>query len=258
MFPLIAKLLTPLVAPMGIAFALWLAALWAYLFRPRWAGCLLVAGVFVVLFFASPWVGSKLLGSLENDYAVLRAEDCPPADVIVVLGGSTVPPLAPRAHVEVEGAYDRLLYAMRLYRAGKANSLILSGGTIAELSGSAMSEASQYLELALESGIPVEAIVLEERSRNTYENALYARQTMHEHGWQRALIVTSAAHMPRAMAVFRTLDIDVLAAPADVRIVAASFSLHGLLPTVQGLKYSSIATKEYIGWWVYRLRGWIG
>ncbi len=257
MFPLIAKLLTPLVAPLGIAFALWLAALLAYRRWPCWAGRLLIAGVAVVLFFASPWVGATLLFSLESEYAVLRAEDGPAADVIVVLGGTTVPPLGPRVHVEVGDGYDRLLYAMRLYRAGKASHLIFSGGAIEELSGSTMSEALQYAELARESGIPDQAIVLEERSRNTYENALYVRQVMDQRGWRHALVVTSASHMPRAMAVFRTLGIDVVAAPADVRVVAASFSLRGLLPTAQGLAYSSIATKEYIGWWVYRLRGWI-
>jgi uncharacterized SAM-binding protein YcdF (DUF218 family) len=259
MFPLISKLLTPLVAPLGIAFMLWLAALCAQLLRPRWRQPLLLAGIAVVLFFSSYGVGGWLMGRLESEYPALTAEESPQADVIIVLGGTTVPALPPRAHIEVGAGYDRLLHGLRLYRAGKAPYLLFSGGTIEVLTGTTESEAKQYLALAQEAGITAEHIVLEERSRNTYENALYAQQTMAARGWENALLVTSASHMPRAMAVFNALGIEVVAAPTDVRIVSSSHSLSffDVLPTAFSLELSSPAAKEYVGWWVYWLRGWI-
>lgn len=257
MFPLISKLLTPLVAPLGIAFMLWIAALWAHYGRPRWREPLLWAGVVVLLFFSSSCIGSFLLGHLEGEYPVLTASDSPRADVIIVLGGATTAPIPPRVHIEVGESYDRLLHGLRLFRAGKAPNLLFCGGNIEALTGTLESEAWQYLQLAQEAGMAGEQIVLEERSRNTYENALYAQQAMEKRAWKTALLVTSASHMPRAMAAFNALGIEVVAAPTDVRVVDSSFSFFSLLPTAYGLDQSSTAAKEYVGWWVYWLRGWI-
>jgi uncharacterized SAM-binding protein YcdF (DUF218 family) len=257
MFPLISKLLTPLVAPLGIAFMLWIAALWAHFRRPRWREPLVWAGGVVVLFFSSSFVGGFLLGHLEGQYPVLTANDSPRADVIIVLGGATTAPLPPRVHIEVGESYDRLLHGLRLFRADKAPNLLFCGGNIEALTGTLESEAWQYLQLAQEAGMAGEQIVLEERSRNTYENALYAQQAMEKRAWKTALLVTSASHMPRAMAAFNALGIEVVAAPTDVRVVDSSFSFFSLLPTAYGLDQSSTAAKEYVGWWVYWLRGWI-
>jgi len=258
MFPLISKLLTPLVAPLGIAFMLWLAALCAHVCRSRWRQPLLLAGIAVVLFFSSGSVGGWLIGRLEREYPPLTAAASPQADVIIVLGGATAPALPPRAHTEVGEGYDRLLHGLRLYRAGKAPYLLFCGGTIEALTGTTESEARQYLELAREAGLATEDIVvLEERSRNTYENALYAQQVMVARGWENALLVTSASHMPRAMAVFNALGVEVFAASTDVRAVDGSFSFFDLLPTAYSLGWSSTAAKEYVGWWVYWLRGWV-
>ena len=100
-------------------------------------------------------------------------------------------------------------------------------------------------------------VLLEERSRNTYENALYTHQMLKEQGLNQVLLVTSASHMRRAVAVFRTQGVEVIAAPTDLRVSRKGFTLYQLLPTVNGLEKSTIALKEYMGWWVYRLRGWI-
>ncbi len=257
MFPLIAKLLTPLVSPMGLAALLWLMAGIAHFVYPRWSARLLWTGFSLLLFFSTSCTGAALLSHLEGRYPAMRAEDSPSADVIIVLGGATVPALKPRVHIEVADSYDRLLHGMRLFRAGKAPHLLLSGGNLIELTGVDQSEAQQYRTLALESGIPDSVLVLEERSRNTRENALYTAQTMRERGWKNALLVTSASHMPRAAAAFSALDVSFVAAPTDVNCVDGAFSLWGLLPSAYGLEQSSVAIKEYVGWCVYALRGWI-
>jgi uncharacterized SAM-binding protein YcdF (DUF218 family) len=206
---------------------------------------------------SSKWVGNGLLGNLERQYPTLSIEETPTADVIVVLGGTTVPAIAPRREVEVTEAYDRLLHGMRLYRAGKASRLLLSGGVIPELTGSEQSEAQQLRLLALESGIPEGALLLEERSRNTHENALYAAEMMRSGGWNRALLVTSASHMPRSAGAFRAQNIDFVAVPTDVRSADRPFALWHLMPTAYGLDKSTAAVKEYVGWCVYALRGWV-
>ena len=210
-----------------------------------------------VLVFSNPLVGGILLGALEDDFPVREIDDYPRVDAIVVLGGITSPPIPPRLSVDVGPGFDRLLHGMRLLRAGRASYLILSGGTIPLLTESEITEAVQMQSLAFEYGIAPEAILLEERSRNTYENAVFTRELLQERGLDRVLLVTSASHMRRAVAVFRSQGVKIVPAPTDVRIVSQRLSPGKFLPTLSGLEYSTIATKEYIGWAMYWLRGWI-
>jgi uncharacterized SAM-binding protein YcdF (DUF218 family) len=76
------------------------------------------------------------------------------------------------------------------------------------------------------------------------------------------LLVTSARHMPRSMAIFRKLGLSVIAAPTDFQVTHVDenagflgFVLE-LLPGVDGLEQTTNALKEWIGFVTYRLRGW--
>ena len=258
MSPIFAKMLTPLIAPLGWCMCLWLVGFCLYVIDRRgWAKACILLGVILVLVFSNPLVGDRLLGGLEAEFEIRSAADSPNADAIVVLGGVTVPAVPPRVEIEIEGGGDRLLHGLRLLRAGKAPLVIFSGGALTRLTGSHMSEARQFLQLAVESGVDSAVIVLEEHSRNTHENAIHTRKLLEERGLREVLLVTSASHMRRAAAAFRTQGIAVIPTPTDVRVVRHDFSLYRLFPTSTGLEKSSIAIKEYIGWWIYRLRGWI-
>ncbi|MEW6755035.1 MAG: YdcF family protein [Candidatus Latescibacterota bacterium] len=258
MYILLGKVAAPLAAPLGMVLGLWVLALVCGLSGRRGAACTLaVAGIGALLVLASPLVGDRLLGGLEDDYPISSVGELPAADAVVVLGGMTDAPVPPRREVDVGAAFDRLLHGMRLLRAGRGRYLVLSGGVIALLEGSNMTEAARLAGLAAEYGVPPEAMLLEERSRNTYENALYTRALLAERGLGRVLLVTSAAHMRRAVAAFVAQGVEVVPAPTDVCVVRRPFTPARLIPDVQGLEYSTVAVKEHVGWWTYRLRGWV-
>ncbi len=258
MFVLVGKVLGPLLAPLGLATALWVAAAWFRLRRGgRGSWPLMALGAAVLAVSSSPLVGEAMLGHLEADFPVLAVAECPQVDAIVVLGGMTDPPLPPRREVEVGASFDRMLQAMRLLQAAKAPWLVFSGGNIPELSGSASTEAGQMRELAVLCGVPAACILLEDSSRTTRENALFTARLLRERGLNRVLLVTSAGHMRRAMGVFRHEGVQALAVPADVHVVERPYRWAQLLPTLWGLECSTWATKEYLGYWVYRWRGWI-
>ena len=181
----------------------------------------------------------------------------PQADAIVVLGGVTLPPQPPRLDIDVGEGIDRLLHGMRLWRAGKAPRLVLTGGALPALLGSHMTEAYALQQLALEYGIADTALVLEEQAQNTYENAYYSQQVLAPFKVQRLILVTSASHMPRSMAVFRKFPFEVVPAATDIRIVDKPFTLRDIIPTAAALHRSSIAFKEYFGLVYYWLRGWV-
>ncbi len=107
-------------------------------------------------------------------------------------------------------------------------------------------------------GIPEQAIILEARSYTTYENGVYTIQELKQREISRILLVTSALHMPRAMAVFRKQGITAIPAPSAPQIVVPNdpqFSFWQ--PSRRALAASRSIVKEYVGLLVYWLRGWI-
>jgi uncharacterized SAM-binding protein YcdF (DUF218 family) len=113
--------------------------------------------------------------------------------------------------------------------------------------------------------VPPSAIIEEPRSLNTYQNALYTKTILDEKGLNRILLVTSAFHMPRSVAIFEKLGFEVIPAPTDFYITDGSVTgtqrtlvgnLLDLVPETGRLASTTEAIKEYIGILVYRLRGW--
>ena len=206
---------------------------------------------------ANPKFAAVLYHQLENRHPPLTISDTPTADVIITLGGNLAPPQPPRLNVELVQASDRLLHSARLFHAGKAPKIILSGGNVFPQT-QIQSEAIYAAQLLSEWGVSTSAILIEGRSRTTYENALYTRQLMDKHGFKHALLVTSASHMPRALATFRNQNINVTPSATDILITSNDNpAVLSWLPSNSALSITTKAIHEYLGIWVYRLRGWI-
>lgn len=264
MFLFLSKLLPIFVYPLGLACVLLLAALVLLWKKPRWAAVTILVALLLLVLGSSGPVTASLMRNLEWQY--LPQGPLPNAEAIVVLGGSTSSADPPRPWVEVSDAGDRILYAAKLYREGKAPKLILSGGRI-RWQGVGPSEAADMATLLEAMGIPASALIQEPSSLNTYENAVNVKKILDERNIRRVLLVTSALHMPRSMLIFKRLGIDAIAAPTDFHITQAQSpeeadtsgeaNLLGLLPDADRLRFTTRALKEYIGLVVYRLRGWL-
>jgi uncharacterized SAM-binding protein YcdF (DUF218 family) len=263
MFLFLSKLLPIFISPLGLAIILLVAAL---LLRraTRWARVCLLASLGILLIASNAWIPAMLTRFLEWQY--LPLESYPKTEVIVVLGGSTSSAQYPRQIVEISGGGNRLLYAAHLYQQGVAPHLLLTGGTIDWMSENdpLAQDMAKILGML---GIPEEALWIESESRNTYENALFSQKVLAEKGIERIILVTSAMHMPRAVALFEKQGFDVIPAPADYNITQVGWDrlwdrnlttqLFNLLPSVANLNSTTSALKEYIGIVVYSLRGWL-
>jgi uncharacterized SAM-binding protein YcdF (DUF218 family) len=104
-------------------------------------------------------------------------------------------------------------------------------------------------------GVAHDRITAEEQSRNTLENAAYARLLANPKPGERWLLVTSAYHMPRAIAAFRAEDFAVDAYPVDWRTRGAGDLQRGFSTLSEGLRRTDVATREWVGLVVYRLTG---
>lgn len=251
----LSKLIPLFVYPAGLLFCLLVAAFLLLLARRYRAAQVLVVGAMVLLFGAGHgWTAHILVRSLENDYPPRPVDEIPPADVIVVMGGGLGLPQSPRLYPDLDGSSDRLLHALRLYRAGKAEHLLLTGGNTFHQPG--MHGESYYArELLALWGVPGDAMLVEAESRNTIENAEYSARMLRDRQWDRILLVTSAAHMHRSVLAFRHAGIEVTPVPVDFRAVAGEApEVLTWIPGTGGLAGTTQALHEYLGRLWYRLR----
>jgi len=257
MFLFLSKIIPVFVFPLGLSLLL-LGIASAVRRRAALTRTLCFAAFLLLLLFSTGAVSQLLLRSLESRYRRLPIASAPQAEAIVVLGGGTSsPPVAPGEAPGLNGYSNRLLYAARLFRAGKAPIILFSGGTVPLIeSWRLISEAEAASQLLQEWAVPRQAILVEDRSRNTRENALFSRQILQSRGVSRILLVTSATHMPRASAVFQKLGFQVIPVPVDLQTGDNHALLPRILPDAESLAESDLALKEWLGLLVYRLRGW--
>lgn len=124
----------------------------------------------------------------------------PPVDAVVVLGAAVVAPGVPGPALR-----RRLAHGIRVWRHQPAAHLLLSGGAIAGLPA----EARLMRELALAAGVADARIIVEDASRNTFENAVYSGAIIRRAGWRRVIVVTDAFHLRRALYIFRRIGLAV-------------------------------------------------
>ena len=263
MFVFLSKLLPLFVYPLGLGSILIVLAVILNKYK-RLRNGLAIAAAVILWGFSNHWVDMALTHGLEWQY--LPPLDAPKAEAIVVLGGGTSPAQYPRPTTEMSGAGDRVYYAAHLYREGRAPFVMLSGGTIDWMSNGPSTPAAEMADIITFMGVPESALWLEDKSQNTHENAVFSAQMLKEKGIHRILLVTSAIHMPRAMAVFKKQGLEVIPAPTDFKVTQVAWDglLHGsfesqiiyLLPDASDLGSTTNALKEYIGLFVYRLMGW--
>lgn len=145
-------------------------------------------------------------------------------------------------------ALERLRYAARIAKASEL-PLLLSGGLHY---GQPPSEAQLGAEvMARDFGVTVHW--LEERSRTTWENAVYSAEILREAGVERVVLVTSAAHMPRSRWCFEQQGLEVIAAPAGFLGVEGSRPLGGWLPEAQSFHKNGQLLNEAAGQLLYPL-----
>ena len=220
------------------------------------SGVVLSCSICGLTLWSLPPVADAVARSLEAQFANSAVDAVQKADVILVFGGVMQPPQLGRPYADLGAAADRVWHAARLYHAGKAPKVMLSGGSN-DWQTDLPSQAKTMAQFLSDLGVPLSAIVLEERSRSTYENASNCAELMRRQGMERAILVTSALHMPRSFAVLRVAGVDVVPAATDFEVDEGPGTVLSWLPNSQALQRSTNALHEWIGIAVYRWRGWM-
>ena len=213
------------------------------------------ATVLLLLGGVSP-LGTAMTQVLEDRFA--RADvgpGTPPITGIIILGGVLSASLSEaRGEFSLSDAAERITEAVILARRFPDAKVLFVGGN-AQLVDNELDEAAGAGGLMRALGVAPERIVLERRSRNTYENAVFARKRADPKPGEIWLLVTSAFHMPRAIGCFRRAGFAVEPWPVDYHTYGPdSVWLPGgnIAGSLAGFDTIS---KEYIGLFAYWLRG---
>ena len=252
MFFTLSKIIWWLITPLHalvVCLVIGVIALWAR--RPRLGRALVTfATVMIVLIGATP-LAQLVLRPLEQWHPARELADAPHG--IVLLGGAQDLPLTEaytRPHTN--GRAETMAEFVALARRFPDAKLVFAGGS-GDLRTHALSEAEVMKRFAAQQGIDVARLVLDAKSRNTHENALFARELANPKPGERWLLVTSAYHMPRSVAVFEKAGWPVMPYPTDYRVLPSG--VEWTVNMAVRFRLFHTAVHEWLGFLVYWVTG---
>ena len=264
--------LNPLVIGMAV---IALGCLCAFLKRRRIGIGLSLAAICGLWIWSTPMMYRWIGVALESEWPVVKAEDAQKADAIVLLGGGMGSNTNVYPYAEMWNGADRVWHAARLYKAGKAPIVIPTG----------CGERESAVPLLLDLGVPESAIMVEDKARNTEENAKFVENILLEKSGgvrefesggvvisnspthtlknsptsrPKVLLVTSAWHMRRSMLMYKKYapSLDIVPAAADYEATVMTghpFAFKDIWPDANMLFCNSYIFKEHLGYWGYKL-----
>ncbi len=250
-----AKLLAFVTQPLAWVTCLVLASLLLHTVRPVLARRLGWAGLALLVVLGWEPLPEALLRHFEAQYPPLTTDASLSGYAgVVVLGGALESAYVWTAPGQsaLNDAAERMTEVIPLLHRNPALRVLFTGGS-GELFGDELSEADRALAFFRGQGVPLSSLLFESASRTTYENALLGRAVPGVDAHRPWLLVTSAWHMPRAVATFRRVGWNVTACPVDFRTGHATpWSHYGM---DSGVTKWRIALHELVGLWAYHLTG---
>ncbi len=177
---------------------------------------------------------------------------------VVLTGGMSKAYDPATQHVWVGRAFDRAAQAFQLYKSGKIKKILISGGQGGVRGSITSREGQEMMVFLTKAGVRAEDIILEGKSLNTRENAKFSAQILKDQfHTKECVLITSAFHLPRAMACFKKVGIQALPFPAHFMQEKTVFWFDQLLPNEEALFYFYVVFHEMVGVAVYKVAGYI-
>lgn len=241
---ILKKIITPFLLPPGIIILLLLFfGILAIRRKNKLALGICFLNAVLIWSLSIPPIADSLIQGLEDGLVIPEKIE---GDVIVMLGGNVyaqAPDLSGQG-VPGDGTIDRLVTVARLYRRLEV-PVIISGGKVFSDGTSIGASTKRFL---VDLGIPSGAIMIENKSRDTYENALYSKALCERQGYQKPLMVTSGYHTKRALQCFQKVGMTVVPIPSMMMTWPRKrYKWHHYLPSANAFRLVSLAIHERIG-----------
>ncbi|UBM60672.1 YdcF family protein [Marinilongibacter aquaticus] len=255
MFYIISKLFSFLILPVG-----WVLMLLGYALlskNAKRAKLATVSAVLVLWLTASPFFVNFFLKRWEMPEKDIRTLPHFTYGVLLT-GGMVNESVRYPQNINLDRSGDRLWQTLRLYKQGKIDSVIISGGDVTILYDKQWSEGQFAKEFLIENGVPAEKIYHENKSRNTHENAEFTANYLASRGQQgKMLLITSAYHMRRALACFEKQELSVVDFSSNFLTYQGTNDIVDFLPTAKSFYSTRLLSKEIWGFLIYSVVGYI-
>ena len=217
---------------------------------------LIITSFILLLFFTNPFIINEVMQWWELP-SVKKNELNKNYEAGIVLGGMIKYYNSEMERANFGAGVDRLMQTIDLYNSGKINKIIITGGS-GRLDDQNFKEAEIAKEMLLGINLSADDILIEGNSRNTYENANYTFNLIQQKNLNDPfLLITSASHMRRAVAVFEKAGISVDAFPVDAHSGQITFTPDKLIiPSAEALITWNVLIHEVIGFIVYKIIGY--
>ncbi len=256
MFFVLSKTLNYLTMPLVLICILFI--LHVLIKKPIWKKRFFWAGFISLFFFSNDFIANEVMLAWEPD-AIPFADVKKKYEYGIVLTGVTNPELTPRDRVYFSKGADRVTHAVQLYKLGIIKQIIISGGR-GRLLDIGEREADELRDAMLVMGVPIESILTENNSRNTFESAEEVKIILDQRGIKPTdcLLITSAFHMRRSLACFRKANMEMDTFSTDFYTHRRVFTPDVLfIPKVEAIFIWQRLFKEWVGFVAYKVAGYV-
>lgn len=257
MFYFLSKTLDFLIMPIGLIFFLLVFAFFTKSrTKARWS---VGAATLLLYVLCNTYLVNKTFSAWEYAPRNLADVQSGHAIGIVLTGGMIKMPNLRSDHPGLGNHADRFLQAYLLYKAGKVDKILISGATNLSRMRLRQDDGQQAARLLRQWGVPGEDIILENSSRNTYENAVNTAEILKKRfPGKPCILITSAFHLRRAVGCFNKAGIQLDTFPADFYGEELIPTLRNCLrPDPETFGYAHLLWREWIGYLTYRVAGYI-
>lgn len=264
-FFLLAKLFKPVILPPTLIAIGILGSFFTLKKNPRLGKRMLVFIFFIYLTFSIEPTAYILSRSLETRYSQVSINEVKSSldsveGIVILAGGAEQVHDEKYSFVELSGAsWRRLWHGIELFNELDGKIPIIYSGSSGKPFYPFKEEANLAKKYALLVGIPEEKFFIESESRTTAESGVAMKKFLEEkfgkNETHKIILITSANHMPRALAVFDKVGVISLASPADFSSQSFQISPLSFFPSAESFAVSVRAIHEYIGFIIYRILG---
>jgi len=255
MFFFLSKTIDFLLMPLNISLIFLFYALAAK--KPGRKKNAVILSIFILFVISNAYLIDKAFAWWE--YKAVRVSEINKTyDAGILLTGGMINVPALEADPGIGPHADRFLKTYELYKNGKIRKIIITGASGKQFTNIGKGEAQQTAKFLVQWGVDPRDIILEQKARNTRENALFTAQILNrEFVKGDFLLITSAFHMRRSVGCFEKAGIKTDQFPADFYSNAYEHQLKDyFIPDPEVLGYSQLLFRELVGILIYKMMGY--
>lgn len=221
-----------------------------FLKNQRTRKIVIISSAVIFLLFSNVWLSSNFAKMWQQQ--PIEINSLPKSSCVIVLGGFGSPDQYGRGYFN--STCDRFIQTLKCYKAGKADKIIIAGGN-GKKQKEDFREALWVKQQFVSVGVPDTAVIIEDQSMNTADNALNTKWITEKLGYQQPFIlVTSATHMPRAQLIFKKAGVETVPLPSNYIAGRDVITWSSIIPEPDILNLWDVLIKEVVAYYIYKIK----